>query len=144
MADELTTLLTKITATETELQAVKGKISVIEGGGDDLAKEHGYSTRIAALENLRTEKVALINKEVELRKDLRSAKEQQSGAGTSMVPVRNVPWSKIVLHTPANLAAFRSACLLRALSILHSYGLVLLHTCTAYLHTLENRMHCQG
>jgi hypothetical protein len=91
MADDPTTLSAKITATEKELEAVKGKISVIEGGGDDLAKEHGYSTRITALESLRAEKIALRNEKVELLKKenlLRQQQQQQSGTGTSMLPVR--------------------------------------------------------
>jgi hypothetical protein len=83
MADDLTTLSDKITATEKELEAVKGKISVVERGDDDLAKALGYSTRIAALESLRAEKVELLKKENLLRQQ-----QQQSGAGTSMLPVR--------------------------------------------------------
>jgi hypothetical protein len=97
MADDLTTLSDKITATEKELEAVKGKISVVERGDDDLAKAHGYSTRIAALESLRAEKVALQNEKVALqnekvellkKENLLRQQQQQSGAGTSMLPVR--------------------------------------------------------
>jgi hypothetical protein len=91
MADDPTTLSVKITATEKELEATKGNISVIEGGGDDLAREHGYSTRITALESLRAEKIALQNEKVELLKKenlLRQQQQQQSGAGMSMLPVR--------------------------------------------------------
>jgi hypothetical protein len=97
MADELTPLSAKISATEQELQALKGNISVIERGGDDLAKEHGYSTRIAALENLRAEKVELLKKENLLRQQQQQQQQQQSGAGTSMLPVR----SGLVLMLPS-------------------------------------------
>jgi hypothetical protein len=98
MADDLTTLSDKITATEKELEAVKGKISVVERGDDDLAKAHGYSTRIAALESLRAEKIALQNEKVALQNEkvellkkenlLRQQQQHQSGAGTSMLSVR--------------------------------------------------------
>jgi hypothetical protein len=90
MADDPTALSAKIAATDKELEAVKGKISVIEGGGDDLAKEHGYSTRITALESLRVEKVELDKRltTYEIRLTALTQQQQQSGAGTSMLPVR--------------------------------------------------------
>jgi hypothetical protein len=79
-----------IKATKEELQAVKGKIDDIEGGDDDLAKQHGYSTRNAALESLRAGEQCLRAEKVELRKkeNLLLQQQQQSGAGTSMLPLR--------------------------------------------------------
>jgi hypothetical protein len=86
-SDELTN---DIKATKEELQAVKRKIGIIEGGGDGLAKEHGYSTRITALESLRAEKVELDKRltTYEIRFTALTQQQQQSGAGTSMLPVR--------------------------------------------------------
>jgi hypothetical protein len=87
-SDELTN---DIKATKEELQAVKKKIDVIEGGGDDLAKEHGYSTHNAALESLRAKEARLDDRLNTYEKQKLAAltqQQQQRGAGRSMLPVR--------------------------------------------------------
>ena len=99
MADDLTSLTAKIVAIEVEVQVVKDKIGAIEAkDDDDLAKQHGYSTRIAALTSLRDEKVSLQNEKVSLQNEkvellkkenfLLQQQQQQSGTGALMLPVR--------------------------------------------------------
>jgi hypothetical protein len=135
-------VINDIKATKEELQAVKRKIGGIEGGDDDLAKEHGYSTRSAALESLRAKEAALQNKEVALqnkevellkRGNLLLQQQQQSGAGTSMLPVRLALVIFLFQRSCcmlANPVAFR-VCLVACAFDPHSCGLLLLDTSTA-------------
>jgi hypothetical protein len=82
MGDELATLGNKIKTIEEKIDTLEQHIETIRTGDDAAVEALGYGRRDEAKAVL----VALINKEVELRKDLRSAKEQQSGVGTSMLP----------------------------------------------------------
>jgi chromosome segregation ATPase len=83
MDDELATLANKIKTIEEKIETLEEHIETIRTGDDAAVEALGYGRRDEAKAVL----VALINEKVELRKDLRSAKEQQGGAGTSKLPV---------------------------------------------------------
>ena len=94
MADELATLATKITGTEEELQEVKTEIKTIRTGDAAAIKALGYGSRAAAdaaLPRLQTEKEQLnerLNTYEKQKLTALTQQQQQSGAGTSMLPVR--------------------------------------------------------
>jgi acyl-CoA synthetase (AMP-forming)/AMP-acid ligase II len=89
MGDELTTLADKIKKTEEELLEVKADIKAIRTGDDAAVKALDFGSRDEGLKHLRAKEIALQNEKVELqKKENLLIEQQQSGAGTSMVPVR--------------------------------------------------------
>jgi hypothetical protein len=90
MADELAKLADGITSTEEELKEVKAAIKTLQTGDDAaveaLVKKLRFKDGDEALENLRAEKVRL-EKLLILDKEEKARLQQQSGAGTSMLPV---------------------------------------------------------
>jgi chromosome segregation ATPase len=94
MADELATLAIKILNTEGRLAQLQGEIANLNKRLDDedYTGTVRYSSQEkveAALKDLTAEKAALQNKEIELlkEKNLLRQQQQQSGAGTSMLPI---------------------------------------------------------
>jgi hypothetical protein len=116
MADDLATLSAKINTTEEKIEKLERHIANNDFAGtpyDDRAEAKAALKDLRAKEAaLQNEKVALQNKEVELLKkeNLLLQQQQQTGAGTSMLPVRLaiviflLPRSCCML---ANLVAFR-------------------------------------
>jgi hypothetical protein len=124
MADELTSLSAKITATEKELEDVKDAIKTITTGVDAaveaLVKKLRFKDSDEALQSLRAEKARLEERSNELlkTKNLLLQQQQQSGAGTSMLPVRPALVIFLVQRSYcmlANIVAFRVRVGLHAL-----------------------------
>jgi cell division protein FtsB len=90
MADELTTLSAKIKRTEEKVEKLEQHIETITTGDDAaveaLVKKLRFRDGDAALEDLRAEKARL--EKLLLRYLDEKARLQQSGVGTSMLPVR--------------------------------------------------------
>jgi hypothetical protein len=113
-ADELAKLADKITSTEEELKEVKDVIKTIRTGGDAAVEALGYGERSQAqthLQRLETEKEQLRALLLQYETRLNAQQQQQqSGAGTSMLLVRQeaARLSNVLLHTPAVLVAFQS------------------------------------
>jgi hypothetical protein len=112
-------LATDIRDTKKKIEKLEEDIENLRTGGDDLAKEHGYSTRITALESLRAEKLELDKRLTTYEKQKLAALtlQQQQSAGTSMLPVRQdlVRLPNFVLYAPANLVAVPSvSCRMQA------------------------------
>jgi hypothetical protein len=91
MADELAQLANAIKENEEERKEVRAAIKIIRRGDDAAVKALGYGSRDEAREHL----APLEAKEARLDGQLKSlydtrlaAQQQQSGAGTSMLPVR--------------------------------------------------------
>jgi hypothetical protein len=131
MGDELAALATKIQTAEEKIEKLERHIVNNDFAGtpyDDRAEAKAalkaLTAEKAALQNekaaLQNEKAALQNKEVELLKkeNLLLQQQQQSGAGTSMLPVR-LALVILLLQSSccmlANLVAFR-VCLLACAS----------------------------
>jgi CHASE3 domain sensor protein len=97
MGDELATLADKIKKTEEKVEKLEDHIDTIRTGDDAaaeaLVKKLRFKDGDTALEDLRAEKARLENEKVELLKKenlLRQQQhQQQSGVGTSMLPVRH-------------------------------------------------------
>jgi hypothetical protein len=158
MGDELTTVADKIKKIEEKVEKLEQHINTITTGEDAaveaLVKKLRFRHGDEALDSLRadksvlqSEKAALQSEKVELlKKENLLLQQQQSGAGTSMLPVLQefvvfpCQISRCIHQQVLQLSEVRVCCV----GVLHSYGLVLLHTCAAYLHALEKRMHCSS
>jgi hypothetical protein len=90
MGDELATLADKIKKTEEKVEKLEEHIDTIRTGDDAAVEALGYGSRVeakAALPRLEI-KEADFRRLLILDKEEKARLQQQSGAGTSMLPVR--------------------------------------------------------
>ena len=142
MADELANLAIKIVNTEDKIEKLEHEITNLNKRLDenDFTGTVRYSSQEkveAALKDLTAKEAALQNEKVELLKKenilLQQQLQQQSGAGTSMLPVRLALVIFLFQRSCcmlANPVAFR-VCLVACAFDPHSCGLLLLDTSTA-------------
>jgi hypothetical protein len=146
MTDEVAT---DIKDTKAELKEVTAVIKTIRTGDDAAVEALGYGSRDEAKADLAvlTAKEAQLNDQLKTLYDTRkialTQQQQHSGAGTSMLRVRQgVPSSNVLLHTPANLLAFRVCVRFMRFRLAQLWRAAVGHI--YWVVRLRNSMHCKG